>query len=176
MNLHDVHKGIQKNKKRRRVGRGKGSGWGKTSGRGHKGQGQVAGWTTHAAFAGGQSPLFRRVPKRGFNNRWAREIAVINLAQLDGLFQAGEEVTPQTVQSKGQLKKPFELLKVLGNGELTKGLKVSAHRFSKSALEKIQQAGGEAVILPSAAPVVKWETKDPAKRARKPRKAAPPAK
>lgn len=159
MNLHDVNRGIHKNKKRRRIGRGKGTGWGKTSGRGHKGQGQLAGWSMHPAFEGGQMPLARRVPKRGFNNQWAREIAVVNLGDIDKLFAAGDEVTPATLKAKNQAKSPYELLKVLGDGELTKKLKISAHRFSKSALEKIQQAGGEAIVLPSPAPVVKWQKK-----------------
>ena len=157
MNLHDVNRGIKKNKKRRRIGRGKGSGWGKTSGRGHKGQGQLAGWTMHPAFEGGQMPLARRVPKRGFNNQWAREIAVVYLADIDPLFNDGDEVTPETLKAKNVAKHRYELLKVLGDGQLTKKLKISAHRFSKSALEKIQQAGAEAVVLPSPAPVVKHE-------------------
>jgi large subunit ribosomal protein L15 len=159
MNLHDVNRGIHKNKKRRRIGRGKGTGWGKTSGRGHKGQGQLAGWSMHPAFEGGQMPLARRVPKRGFNNQWAREIAVVNLGDIDKLFETGDEVTPASLKAKNQAKAPYELLKVLGDGELTKKLKISAHRFSKSALEKIQQAGGEAIVLASPAPVVKWQKK-----------------
>jgi large subunit ribosomal protein L15 len=157
MNLNDVHQGIVKHKKRRRVGRGKGSGWGKTSGRGHKGQGQLAGWTSHPAFEGGQMPLARRVPKRGFHNRWAREIGVVNLGDLDKIFADGDEVTPESVQAKDLAKGRYELLKVLGDGQLTKKLKISAHRFSKSALEKIQAAGGEAVVLPGPAPVVKGQ-------------------
>jgi large subunit ribosomal protein L15 len=166
MNLHDVNRGVHKNKKRRRIGRGKGSGWGKTAGRGHKGQGQLAGWTMHPAFEGGQMPLARRVPKRGFNNQWAREIAVVNLGDLDKLFESGDEVTPDTLKAKNLAKCRYELLKVLGDGELTKKLKISAHRFSKSALEKIQQSGGEVVILPSPAPVVKFVNKKGEKRAK----------
>jgi large subunit ribosomal protein L15 len=155
MNLHDVNRGVHKNKKRRRIGRGKGSGWGKTSGRGHKGQGQLAGWTMHPAFEGGQMPLARRVPKRGFNNRWARDIGVINLGDLEKLFNSGDEVTPEAIRAKNEAKGRYDFLKVLGDGELTKKLKISAHRFSKTALEKIEKAGGEAVVLPSPAPVVK---------------------
>src|SRR3954470_24526180 len=117
MNLHDVNKGIKKNKKRRRVGRGPGSGWGKTSGRGHKGQGQLAGWTAHPAFEGGQMPLARRIPKRGFNNRWARIVMTLNLSDLDALFAPGEEVSPETLQAKGLLTKRFDVFKVLANGE-----------------------------------------------------------
>ena len=87
MNLHDIHRGIKKNKKRRRVGRGPGSGWGKTSGRGHKGQGQLAGWTSHPAFEGGQMPLSRRVPKRGFNNRWGLVVKVVNVGELEAVVR-----------------------------------------------------------------------------------------
>lgn len=155
MNLNEVHRGITKHKRRRRVGRGPGSGWGKTSGRGHKGQGQLAGWTSHPAFEGGQMPLSRRVPKRGFNNRWAPLVRGVNLGDLDELFAAGEEVTPAALQAKNLAKGRFDVLKILGDGQLTKKLKISAHRFSKSALEKIQQSGGEAVVLPGPAPVVK---------------------
>jgi large subunit ribosomal protein L15 len=155
MNLHDVNRGIKKHKKRRRVGRGPGSGWGKTSGRGHKGQGQLAGWTSHPAFEGGQMPLARRVPKRGFHNRWAPTIGTINVGDLEQLFADGDEVTPDTLKAAGALKGRFDCIKVLGDGELTRKLKVSAHRFSRTAQEKIQKAGGEAVVLPGPAPIAK---------------------
>ena len=159
MNLNDVNRGIHKHKKRRRIGRGKGSGWGKTAGRGHKGQGQLAGWTMHPAFEGGQMPLARRVPKRGFHNRWGRTVQAVNVGEIDGLFKDGDEVNLAALQAKNLCKGVFDELKVLGNGNLTKKVKISAHRFSKSALEKIQQAGAEAVILPGPAPVVKNKTK-----------------
>jgi len=155
MNLNDIHRGIQKYKTRKRVGRGKGSGLGKTSGRGHKGQGQRAGWTALPTFEGGQMPLVRRVPKRGFNNRWAQDVAIVNLANLEEAFAAGEEVTPESLHAKKIVRGQFDVLKVLGDGTLTKALKISAHRFSRSALEKIQQAGGEAIVLPGRAPVVR---------------------
>lgn len=155
MQLHDVHRGIKKHKRRLRVGRGPGSGRGKTAGRGHKGQGQLAGWTAHPAFEGGQMPLVRRVPKRGFHNQWAEEIKAINVGDLNELFDNGAEVTIESLQALGKLKGRFDQFKVLGAGELTKRLKVTAHRFSKSALEKIAAAGGEAVVLPPKAPVVK---------------------
>lgn len=167
MNLNDIHRGIKKNKKRRRVGRGPGSGWGKTSGRGHKGQGQLAGWTSHPAFEGGQMPLSRRVPKRGFHNRWGVTIKVINLADLEKLFNDGDEVTLESLRARHQAKGRFDQLKVLGTGQLTKKLKISAHRFSASALEKIQQAGAEAVVLPGPAPVVKNSKKKKAAAADK---------
>jgi large subunit ribosomal protein L15 len=155
MNLHDVNRGIRKHRKPRRIGRGPGSGHGKTSGRGHKGQGQLAGWSRPPWFEGGQLPLVRRVPKRGFHNRFARAVAAVNLGEIDGAFASGEEVTPQVLRDKGLVPARFELLKVLGDGGLTKRLRISAHRFSRSAQEKIQQAGGEAVVLPAPAPVVK---------------------
>ena len=165
MILNDVHRGIKKNKKRQRVGRGTGSGHGKTSGRGHKGQGALAGWSAPSIFEGGRMPLIRRVPKRGFNNQWAREVAAVNLGDLDKVFNKGDDVTPESIRAKGTLTGRYELLKVLGNGELTKPLKISAHRFSKSALEKIQKAGGEAVILAGPKPVARPERKKKVKAA-----------
>ena len=157
MNIHQVNEGIKKHKRRKRVGRGIGSGHGKTSGRGHKGQGALAGWTAPAIFEGAKSPIIRRVPKRGFNNRWGRVVASINVGDLNDIYDAGSEVTPDSLRDGGIIKSRFEFLKVLADGELTKKLKVSAHRFSKTALEKIQKAGGEAIVLPGPAPVVKPE-------------------
>ena len=153
MNLNDVHRGINRHKKRRRVGRGTGSGHGKTCGRGHKGQGSRAGASRHPTFQGGTMPLVRRIPKRGFNNRWAPSVAVVNVGDLEKAFAAGDEVTPAALASANLAKGRYDLVKVLGNGQLTKKLKVSAHRFSKSALEKITSAGGEAVVLPGKTPV-----------------------
>jgi large subunit ribosomal protein L15 len=159
MNLNDIHRGIHKYKARKRVGRGPGSGLGKTSGRGHKGQGARAGWTSLPTFEGGQMPLVRRVPKRGFHNRFAANVAVVNVAELEQAFAAGDQVTPETLHAKKVLRGQFDVLKVLGNGQLTKSLVVSAHRFSRSALEKIQQAGGQAVVLPGKAPVKRKKDK-----------------
>ena len=153
MNLGDANRGIKRHKKPRRIGRGVGSGHGKTAGRGHKGQGQLAGWSAHPAFEGGQTQLVRRVPKRGFHNRFAPEVFVVNIADLDELFAAGDDVTPDTLREKGRIKGEIEELKILGNGELSKKLKVSAHRFSNAALEKIRQAGGEAIVIPGPQPV-----------------------
>jgi len=150
MNLHDVNSGIKKNKKKKRVGRGPGSGHGKTSGRGHKGQGQLAGWSASPIFEGGASPLIRRIPKRGFHNRFGLTVAVVNVGQLDAAFEAGAEVTLRSLKMKNLAKGRYDLLKVLGAGELTKKLKISAHRFSASALEKIQTAGGQANVLAPA--------------------------
>ena len=105
-------------------------------------------------------PLVRRIPKRGFNNRWAEQVAIVNLDSLEKHFQNGEEVSPESLEDKGLLKGRYDLLKVLGNGELTKNLKVSAHRFSRSATEKIEKAGGQTVVLPGKAPVVKNKMRD----------------
>jgi len=153
MILNDVHRGIQKNKKRKRVGRGPGSGHGKTSSRGYNGQGSRAGSGKLSIFVGGMTPLVRRIPKRGFHNRFAIEVAVVNVGQLDKAFSAGEEVSLEALAAKNLAKGRFDELKVLGNGELTKNLKISAHQFSKSAEEKIKKAGCEMVVLPGKTPV-----------------------
>ncbi len=155
MNIDDVHSGIKKNRRRRRVGRGPGSGHGKTSGRGHKGAGSRAGYSVHSSFEGGRMPMVRRVPKRGFNNRWARTIFTLNVSDLDKLFEDGAEVSFEVLRERQLMPSRFELFKVLGDGVLSKKLTVSAHRFSKSAAEKIKQAGGEVVEVPEPAPVVK---------------------
>ena len=159
MNLDDVNRGINKNKKRRRVGRGPGSGHGKTSGRGHKGQRSRAGYSVHPTFEGGQMPLVRRVPKRGFNNRWALNVLAVNIGDLEMSFEDGAEVTPASLKEKNLAKRQYDVLKILGDGALTKKLKVVAHRFSKSAKEKIERSGGEVVVLPGKAPVVKNKQK-----------------
>ncbi len=151
MNLNDVHQGIRKHKKARRVGRGIGSGRGKTCGRGHKGQKSRAGWSASPVFQGGTMPLIRRVPKRGFNNRYALTVATVNVGDLQRVFQDGDEVTPETLRARSLAKGRFDVLKILGDGELTMKLKVSAHRFSQSAREKIEKAGGEAVVIASNA-------------------------
>ncbi len=153
MNLHDAHSGIKKNKRRLRIGRGTGSGRGKTSGRGHKGQGQLAGWSAHPVFEGARMPLVRRIPKRGFHNQFGVDIAAINVGDLEAAFNAGDAVDIQSLRKHGLAKGRFDQLKVLGNGDLTKKLTVSAHRFSQSALDKIQKAGGQAVVVPGPKPV-----------------------
>jgi len=153
MKLNDVNRGIEKNKNRRRVGRGVGSGHGKTSSRGHKGQKSRAGWSSPPVFQGGAMPLVRRVPKRGFNNKFALQVAIINTGDLDQVFSDGDEVTPELLREKSLVKHRYDLLKVLGNGSLSKKLKISAHRFSKSAVARIEKAGGETVVLPGRIPV-----------------------
>ncbi len=104
-------------------------------------------------------PLVRRIPKRGFNNKFAETVATVNLNVLDRNFQIGEEVTTETLRSKSIVRGEFDQLKVLGNGDLTKNLKIVAHKFSKSALEKIEKAGGQVVVLPGKKPVVKNKMK-----------------
>ena len=159
MNLNDVHHGIHKNKSRKRIGRGPGSGHGKTATRGSKGQGSRSGSSIMPIFEGGQMPLVLRIPKRGFHNRFAETVAVVNLDVLERNFQGGEEITPEAMRSKALVGRSYDVLKVLGNGELTKSLKISAHQFSRTALEKIEKAGGQAVVLPGKAPVVKNKMK-----------------
>ena len=153
MRIDDVHQGIKKHRKRRRVGRGPGSGHGKTSGRGHKGQQSRAGSSALATFQGGAMPLVRRVPKRGFFNKFADTTAIINLKDLEVNFETGEEVTPETLKAKAVVKGRYDRLKILGDGSLSKKLKVSAHGFSKSAAEGITSAGGEVVVLQGKTPV-----------------------
>ena len=157
--IHDVHRGIRKNKKRKRIGRGPGSGHGKTASRGHKGQKSRAGWSRLATFQGGAMPLIRRIPKRGFNNKFALKVVAVNVCDLDAAFSDGEEVSPETLRERDILKNRFDILKILGDGELTKKLAVTAHRFSKSAQEKIEKAGGSITIRPGTAPVVKNKMK-----------------
>lgn len=165
MSLHEINQGVHKHKRPNRLGRGVGSGQGKTSGRGHKGQFARSGWKALPIFQGGGSPLVRRVPKRGFTNIFGLTIAEVNVAQLQDLFSAGEEVSVATLQAKGLLKRKFDELKVLGNGDISKNLRVSAHRFSESAKEKIEKAGGSVTIVPGRTPVA--EKQAAAKAARK---------
>jgi len=153
MNLNEVHRGVHTNRRRKRIGRGTGSGRGKTATRGHKGQKSNHGFSQLPIFEGGRMPLVRRIPKRGFNNRFARVVVAVNVDDLDAVFSAGDEVTPTSLKEKSLATKRYDILKILGDGELTKSLKVSAHRFSKSAKEKIENAGGQVIVLPGPAPV-----------------------
>ena len=155
MIINDVHEGIHKYKNRKRLGRGTGSGLGKTSGRGHKGQLSRAGHSQHPTFQGGAMPMIRRVAKRGFFNKFAPIIGEVNISDLEKRFEAGDEVDPKTLKAKSLANYRYDQLKVLGTGDLTKKLTVSAHRFSKSAKEKIEKAGGKCVVLAQAQPVVK---------------------
>ena len=133
--------------KKKRVGRGPGSGLGKTAGRGEKGQKSRSGYSAKIGFEGGQMPLHRRLPKRGFTNIFRKHWLEVSLAALNRHFEANEEVTPQVLHDRGIIKKAKHDVVVLGNGEQSKALRVSAHRFTKSAREKIEKAGGAAVEI-----------------------------
>ena len=137
-----------KYKKRKRVGRGKGSGHGKTCGRGHKGQNSRPGTTARATYEGGQMPLFRRLPKRGFNNyNFARRFEIVNISQLEKIFDDGSAIDVQVLVAAGLVDNAASKVKVLGDGELTKKLSVTAHKFSKSAEQKIAGCGGSAKVV-----------------------------
>ena len=128
--------------KKKRVGRGPGSGMGKTSSRGEKGQKSRSGYSAKIGFEGGQMPLHRRLPKRGFTNIFKKRWLEVSLVALERSFAANEEITPEVLHERGIIKKAKHDVVVLGNGELTKPLRISAHRFTKSAREKIEKAGG----------------------------------
>ncbi len=135
-------------KAKKRVGRGPGSGMGKTSTRGQKGQKSRSGASIPAWFQGGQTPLYRRIPKRGFSNaRFRTEFATINLSDLNKYFNDGDVVTPELLKEKGIIKQQLCGVKVLGNGELEKKITVRANRFSSSAVTKIESAGGKAEVI-----------------------------
>jgi large subunit ribosomal protein L15 len=137
--------------KKKRLGRGPGSGLGKTSGRGHKGQKSRSGYSAKIGFEGGQMPLQRRLPKRGFTNIFKKEWLEISLAKLEQNFNAGDEITPEILHERGLIKKAKHDLVVLGNGDFTKALKISAHRFTKGARAKIEKAGGTMIEIPQKA-------------------------
>jgi len=143
--LHEL-KRDPSHKKRKRVGRGPGSGYGKTCGRGHKGQKSRSGYKRRYGFEGGQMPLVRRVPKRGFTNIFRKEYKVINLDVLDK-FESGSVINPSVLHEKKIVKGKNSLIKVLGNEEVTKPFVVEAHKFSKTAREKIEAAGGSVKVL-----------------------------
>lgn len=146
MKLHELQPAPGSRKERNRVGRGIGSGNGKTSGRGHKGQNARSGGGVRIGFEGGQTPLFRRLPKRGFTNIHRKEYAIVNLEALNR-FENGTEVTPELLLETGVVSKLKAGIKVLGNGELTKKLTVKAHKFSASAKEAIEAAGGKTGVI-----------------------------
>jgi large subunit ribosomal protein L15 len=152
MSLHNLRppKGA-KQKKGFRVGRGHGSGNGKTAGRGHKGAQSRSGWKTKRGFEGGQMPLHRRIPKRGFHNPFRTEYAVINLDVIASAFEAGTVVTPELLREKGFVQHYALPVKVLGRGDIGVALTVRADKFSESALKKIAAAGGTAETLGVAA-------------------------
>jgi large subunit ribosomal protein L15 len=133
--------------KKKRVGRGPGSGLGKTAGRGNKGQKSRSGYSMKRGFEGGQMPLHRRLPKRGFTNTFKRQWAEVNIADLEKVFETGASVTPEALVEHGLVRKSMQKsVVILGQGELKKTLTVSAHRFSASAKQKIEAAGGKAIV------------------------------
>jgi len=146
MRLEELKPNIGSKKKSSRVGRGPGSGNGKTAGKGHKGQKARSGGVKGAGFEGGQMPLQRRLPKRGFTNIFRKEYSIINLSDLEKMSGA-DTVTPEALIEQGLIKNLKNGVKVLGMGELKAKLTVRAHKFSKSALEKIQAAGGKAEVI-----------------------------
>ena len=146
MKLEDLRPAKGANRKHKRVGRGDGSGHGKTSGRGHKGQGARSGGGTKPGFEGGQMPLQRRLPKRGFRNPFRVDMAVVNLAVLDN-FPAGSEVTPEVLAAQGVISGKGKKVKILGEGSLSKALTVKAHGFSQKAKAQIESSGGTAELI-----------------------------
>lgn len=136
--------------KKKRVGRGPGSGLGKTAGRGHKGQKSRSGYSSRPGFEGGQMPLQRRLPKRGFTNIFKKEWVEISLAKIEANFNAGDDVTPEILHQRGLVKKAKHDLVILGNGDISKALNISAHRFTKTAKDKIEKAGGSATVIERA--------------------------
>lgn len=147
MKLHELSPAPGSTKERKRIGRGPASGQGKTAGKGHKGQLARAGRGMRAGFEGGQMPLQRRLPKRGFNNIFRKEIAIVNLASLENKFDNGAVVDCESLKAAGLVKNSFDGIKILGNGELTKKLTVKADAFSESAKQKIEAAGGNAEVV-----------------------------
>ena len=147
MKLHELSPAPGSVKERKRIGRGAASGQGKTAGKGHKGQKARSGSGAHIGFEGGQMPLQRRIPKRGFNNIFAKEIATVNVAAIDKKFDDGATVTIEALVETGLVKKALDGVKVLGQGEITKKLTVQANAFSASAKAKIEAAGGKAEVI-----------------------------
>jgi large subunit ribosomal protein L15 len=164
MDLTTVHVGIHKHKKLKRVGRGVGSGHGKTASRGSKGQWASAGAKKPTQlFEGGQMQLFRRIPKRGFSHAtWDKTYHIVNVGDLSAAFNDGDTVDPESLKKVGLAKGPADGVRMLGNGDLTKKLVIKAHHFSKSAAEKITAKGGTAEVIPGP--------KRPVRNKMKPRK------
>ena len=147
LGLNDLHPSKGSTHKKKRVGRGPGSGLGKTASRGEKGQKSRSGYSSKIGFEGGQMPLHRRLPKRGFTNIFKKEWIEVSLKALDQHFKADEEITPELLHQRGIIKKARRDVVVLGTGDISKALRISAHRFTKSAREKIEKAGGAATVI-----------------------------
>lgn len=147
LSLNNLHPAKGSTHKKKRLGRGPGTGLGKTAGRGNKGQKSRSGYSSKTGFEGGQMPLHRRLPKRGFTNIFKKQWIEVSLGALENSFAADDEITPEVLHKRGIIKKAKHDIVVLGNGEVTKALKVSAHRFTRSAREKIEKAGGTASVI-----------------------------
>lgn len=147
MKLHELSPAEGSKKAVKRIGRGVGSGQGKTAGKGHKGQKARSGYSRRPGFEGGQMPLQRRVPKRGFNNIFATEYAIVNVASLEEKFEAGATVDAESLKAAGLIKKTLDGVKVLGKGDLSKALTVKVNAVSESAKSKIEAAGGTVEVL-----------------------------
>ena len=147
LSLNNLHPAKGSTHKKKRVGRGPGSGLGKTAGRGEKGQKSRSGYSSKIGFEGGQMPLHRRLPKRGFTNIFKKRWTEVSLEALEKHFTANDEITPTLLHARGIIKKAKHDIVVLGNGEIKKALKISAHRFTRSAREKIEKAGGAATVI-----------------------------
>lgn len=146
MRLHELSPAEGSTTKKKRVGRGPGSGHRKTSGRGENGQNSRSGGGVRRGFEGGQTPLFRRLPKVGFNNKFRKEYTILNVQALNA-YEDGETVTPEILLAEGMIKKIKDGVKILGDGELESEITVKAHKFSKSAIKKIEAAGGKAEVI-----------------------------
>ena len=147
MKIHELSPAAGSNKDVKRIGRGHGSGNGKTAGKGHKGQNARSGGGVRPGFEGGQMPLARRIPKRGFNNIFAKEFATVNVSELEKRFEDGAVVDAQALIESGAIKSAKDGIKILGNGELSKKLTVKAAKFTAAAQEKIEKAGGKAEVM-----------------------------
>lgn len=146
MRLHELYAFPEEYKNRKRIGRGSGSGWGKTSGKGHKGQNARSGGGVRPGFEGGQMPLARRLPKRGFKNFFREEYEAVNVGRLLALFEGKDEITLADMYERGVVKKDAPV-KVLGSGDVERAVTIEAHRFSASAADKIAKAGGTAKAI-----------------------------
>lgn len=146
MKLHELAPAAGSTQVAKRKGRGIGTGNGKTAGRGHKGQNARSGGGVRPGFEGGQNPLYRRLPKRGFNNPFRKEYAIVNIEDLNS-FPAGTLVTPEVLLEQGIVRNPLAGIKILGNGEIQVALTVKAKKFSQSAVEKIEAAGGKTEVI-----------------------------
>jgi len=147
MNLNNLHPAKNSRKDRKRVGRGPGSGSGKTAGRGTKGQKSISGYSRKRGFEGGQMPLARRLPKRGFTNIFRKEYSVVNLTRLEKVKK--DEIKPKDLVEAGIIKREAERVKILGQGDISSAKTIHAHKFSVSAAKKIEDAGGKAVLIGS---------------------------